>query len=98
MRKHFSYLIAVLFLASMTQVNAENYANVAGYNPGVYNATEVQNLRNFEIDKSYVQSLDDVFFLQMDCKPQADGKRFKLGGQRCNRPGTFDRGQGKTIG
>ena len=63
MRKHLSYLVAVLCFLSMSQAQAEVFpvnANMAGYNPAVYNASETQNLQNYQIDKSYVQSLDDV--------------------------------------
>ena len=35
-------------------------AEVGGYNPGAFNKTEMQNINHYEIDKSYIQSFDDV--------------------------------------
>ena len=66
MKKHLSYLIAVLCLASLSQVQtfADGVfpinATLGGYNPGTYNTSEIENQRNYQIDKSYVQSIDDV--------------------------------------
>ncbi len=64
MRKQLSYLVAAVCFLSMAQVQADGVfpgaASMAGYNPGAYNASEIQNMNNYQIDKSYVQSLDDV--------------------------------------
>ena len=61
MKKNLSYLIAALCFLSMSQVQADvASATFAGYNAGAYNTTETQNLNYERIDKSYVQSLDDV--------------------------------------
>ena len=63
MKKHLSYLIAVFCFLSMSQAQAEvfpNSATLGGYNPGAYNTTDNLNANYQQIDKSYVQSLDDV--------------------------------------
>ena len=67
MKKHLSYLLAVLCFMTVAQANAADVLpgganiNIPGqYNPGAYNATEVQNMSNYAIDKGYVQTLDDV--------------------------------------
>ena len=60
MKKHLSYLIAVVCL-SVSPVYADaTAATLGGYNPGVYNTTDNLNSTYQQIDKSYVQSLDDV--------------------------------------
>ncbi len=63
MKKHLSYLVAIFCFLSMTNAQAEVLPvgpNMGGYNPGAYNTTDVQNQMNYELDKGYVQSLDDV--------------------------------------
>ena len=63
MRKHLSYLIAAFCFLSMAQTQAEVFpinANMGGYSPATYNTSQAENTRNYQIDKSYVQSLDDV--------------------------------------
>ena len=63
MRKNLSYLIAVVCFLSMSQAQAEVFpvgADIAGYSPATYNTSEIENQRNYQIDKGYVQSLDDV--------------------------------------
>ena len=63
MKKHLSYLIAVICFLSMSQSQADvipSPATWGGYNPGAYNTTDIQNANYEKIDKSYVQSLDDV--------------------------------------
>ena len=64
MKKHFNYLIAVCCFLSMAQAQAAGVfpasADMAGYNPGAFNTTEMQNMNNYQIDKGYVQSIDDV--------------------------------------
>ena len=67
MKKHLSYLIAVLCFLSMSQAQADVFpmdasqaSKLGGYNPGAYNTTDALNSNYQQIDKSYVQSLDDV--------------------------------------
>ena len=66
MKKHLSYLIAVACFLTMAQSNAEplltpQNANIlGGYTPGTYNTSDVENSNYHQINKSYVQSLDDV--------------------------------------
>ncbi len=61
MRKQFSYLIAVCCFLTINQVQADMFsADVARNSAGAYNTTEIENLKNYQIDKGYVQSLDDV--------------------------------------
>ena len=67
MKKHLSYLIAVFCFLSMSQAQADVFpmdasqaSKLGGYNPGAYNTTDALNSSYQQIDKSYVQSLDDV--------------------------------------
>ena len=67
MKKHLSYLIAVFCFLSMSQAQADVFpmdasqaSKLGGYNPGAYNTTDALNSNYQQIDKSYVQSLDDV--------------------------------------
>lgn len=70
MKKQISYLLTVLCLFAMNQAFADPMAgttlpasaqaSLGGYNPGAYNTTELQNSNHYEIDKSYIQSFDDV--------------------------------------
>jgi len=62
--KKLSYLIAVFCFLSMSQAQAveglPSPATWGGYNPGAYNTTDNLNANYQRIDKSYVQSLDNV--------------------------------------
>ena len=65
--KKLSYLIAVCCFLSMAQakadvpfINTADAAKLGGYNAGAYNTTDNLNANYQKIDKSYVQSLDDV--------------------------------------
>ena len=70
MKKQISYLLTVLCLFAVnkaiadpmagTTLPASAQASLGGYNPGAYNTTELQNTNHYEIDKSYIQSFDDV--------------------------------------
>ena len=62
MKKQISYLIAALYLLTFNNVKADPLlpANIQGYSPGAYNATETQNINNYQIDRSYIQSFDTV--------------------------------------
>ena len=70
MKKHLSYLIAVACFLTVAQVKAEvplmnadvnRNANImGGYTPSAYNTTDSLNANYQRVDKSYVQSLDDV--------------------------------------
>ncbi len=70
MKKQIGLLLTVLCLLSVNKVfadpmagtvlPAQAQAELGGYNPGAYNTTELQNINHYEIDKSYIQSFDDV--------------------------------------
>ena len=70
MKKQISYLLTVLCLFAVNEVFADPLAGnvfpagaqaeMGGYNPGAFNTTELQNTNHYEIDKSYIQSFDDV--------------------------------------
>ena len=70
MKKHLNYLIAVFCFLSMAQVQADGVfpfapdaaakARMGGYSPAAFNVTDTQNSNFHQVDKSYVQSLDDV--------------------------------------
>ena len=70
MKKQISYLFTVLCLLSVNKAFADPMAGtvlpaqvqseLGGYNPGAYNTTELQNINHYQIDRSYIQSFDDV--------------------------------------
>lgn len=64
MKKRICYLIAMFCLLSMTEAHAvgEGTFNptAAGSLPGAFNKTEIDNINNYQMDKSYVQSFDEV--------------------------------------
>ena len=70
MKKQISYLLTVLCLLSVNKAFADPMAGtvlpaqvqseLGGYNPGAYNTTELQNINHYQIDRSYIQSFDDV--------------------------------------
>ena len=68
MKKQICYLIAALFLCSAGQVNANPYAGRTDISPfagrgaeaGAYNRMEQSQLNNYQLEKSYVQTLDHV--------------------------------------
>lgn len=70
MKKQISYLLTVLCLLSVNKAFADPMAgtvlpaqvqsDLGGYNPGAYNTTELQNINHYQIDRSYIQSFDDV--------------------------------------
>mgnify|MGYP000177481185 FL=1 len=70
MKKQISYLLTVLCLLSVNKAFADPMAGTVlpaqvqsefgGYNPGAYNTTELQNINHYQIDRSYIQSFDDV--------------------------------------
>lgn len=70
MKKQISYLLTVLCLLSVNKAFADTMAGtvlpaqvqseLGGYNPGAYNTTELQNINHYQIDRSYIQSFDDV--------------------------------------
>lgn len=59
MKNQICYLIAALFLCSMTQVNADPFA-FSGMDAGAYNKMEQTNYDGYKLEKSYVQTLDHV--------------------------------------
>ena len=70
MKKQISYFLAILCLLSINKAMADPMAGtvlpaqvqseLGGYNPGAFNKTELQNINHYEVDKSYIQSFDDV--------------------------------------
>ena len=63
MKKQISYALALFCILMMPKAFADVFpmqAEVGGYNPGAFNKTEMQNINHYEIDKSYIQSFDDV--------------------------------------
>ena len=61
MKKHLSYLIAIVCLLSMSQVQANPFAlDVNRNSAGVQNTTEIENINNYLMDKGYIQTIDDV--------------------------------------
>ena len=61
MKKHLHYLIAVACFLSFSQVQASDFLlDVNKNSAGAINTSEMENINNFRVDKSYVQSLDDV--------------------------------------
>ena len=63
MKKKLGCLIALLCVASIPKVCAEVFpvqAEMGGYNPGAFNKTEIQQINQYQVDKSYVQSLDHL--------------------------------------
>lgn len=70
MKKQISYLLTVLCFLSVNKAFADPMAGtvlpaqvqseLGGYNPGAYNTTELQNINHYQIDRSYIQSFDDV--------------------------------------
>ena len=70
MKKQISYFLTVLCLLSVNKAFADPMAGtvlpaqvqseLGGYNPGAYNTTELQNINHYQIDRSYIQSFDDV--------------------------------------
>lgn len=60
MKKQICYSLALFFLLSMSSVKAAPFAGSVDTDAGAFNKMERQQLNNYQIDKSYVQSLDDV--------------------------------------
>lgn len=65
MKKHFCYLIAALFLCSVGTAKADPFAGsvdagVRGYDAGAYNRMETSQLNNYQLERSYVQTLDHI--------------------------------------
>ena len=60
MKKQICYSLALFFLLSMSSVKAAPFAGGVDTDAGAFNKMERQQLNNYQIDKSYVQSLDDV--------------------------------------
>ncbi len=62
MRKQVSYLIAAFCLISLNKVMAADVfpANIQGYEAGSFNRMEQQQINQYKIDKSYIQTLDHV--------------------------------------
>ena len=66
MKKQISYLFAVFFLLTMCSAKADpvagslNLNTLHGYEAGAFNKMEQDQINSYQIDKSYVQSLDEV--------------------------------------
>ena len=56
-------LFAVICLLSVIRPDATfavTDAGMWGYAPGAYNTSDIDNEKNYRLDKSYIQTLDDV--------------------------------------
>ena len=65
MKKHICYLIAALFLCSMSQAKAINPATIdnaaaRAYEAGAFNKMEQSQANNYQLEKSYIQTIDHV--------------------------------------
>ena len=65
MKRNICYLLALFALISMNQVKADPFAgevgaNVRGYEAGAFNTMEQSQKNNYQLEKSYVQSLDHL--------------------------------------
>ena len=64
MKKRICYLVALVCALSITKAMAAGEIPLkptdAGSLPGAYNKIEIQNINNYQMDRSYVQSFDDV--------------------------------------
>lgn len=62
MKKQICYLIAVLLLCNVNQAKAIGGADAAsrGYDAGAFNKMEQLQLKDYQLEKSYVQTLDHV--------------------------------------
>ena len=65
MKKQMCYLLAMFFLFSMSEAKADPFAgginaSVGGYEAGAFNKMEQSQINNYQLEKSYVQSLDHV--------------------------------------
>lgn len=61
MKKQFSYLLALFFLLSVCKAGANPFAGeIKGYDAGAFNKMEMQQIDGYQLEKSYVQTLDHV--------------------------------------
>lgn len=61
MKKQFSYLLALFFLLSVSRAGAEPFAGgIRGYDAGAFNKMELEQINGYQLERSYVQSLDYV--------------------------------------
>ena len=65
MKRNICYLLALFALTSMNQVKADPFAgevgaNIRGYEAGAFNTMEQSQKNNYQLEKSYVQSLDHL--------------------------------------
>jgi len=58
MKKKLYFLLAAALILSVNNVYAEAY--VSGFDAGAYNKMDMDLMKNYQIDKSFVQTLDDV--------------------------------------
>ena len=63
MKKNICYLLALFFLLSMNDAKAlEPIGGVTnqGYDAGAFNKMEMQQINGYQLEKSYIHSLDHV--------------------------------------
>ena len=64
MKKQICYLVAALFLCTASQVKADPFSGIdaatRGYDAGAFNKMEQTQMNNYQLEKSYVQTLDHV--------------------------------------
>ena len=63
MKKRIVYLLSLAMLISINRASAEPFtinAQTAGYEAGAYNKIEQTQINSYQIEKSYIQSLDHV--------------------------------------
>ena len=64
MKKHLCYLVAMTFCLSTTVAKADIAGGIraedAGYLPGAFNKMEQSQINNYQLEKSYVHSLDHI--------------------------------------
>ena len=65
MKKSLCYLVAALFMCSITQAQAINPATIdsaasRAYEAGAFNKLEQSQINNYQLEKSYIQTVDHV--------------------------------------
>jgi len=63
MKKQIPYLLSLALILTANQVNAEPFtinATTAGYEAGAFNKIEQTQTNSYQIEKSYIQSLDHI--------------------------------------
>ena len=66
MKKQICYLVAALFLCSISQAKANplpgtiDASALRAYEAGAFNEAEQSQMNNYQLEKSYIQTLDHV--------------------------------------